>query len=59
MNKAMNIPTTIGAIRWADIPAMAHNAAKESNPLYPVPKLMDERELADMYLTLMPEEAKP
>lgn len=59
MNAQMNIPATIDAIRWADIPEMAHHAAKESNPLYPVPKLMDERELADMYLTIMPEEARP
>ena len=33
---------------------MAHHAAQESNPLYPVPVLMDERELAAMYLKLMP-----
>ena len=32
---------------------MAHHAAQESNPLYPVPVLMDERELAAMYLKLM------
>ena len=59
MNAQMGIPETIPAIRFVDIPAMARHAARESNPLYPVPKLMNERELADMYLTLMPKEAKP
>ena len=40
-NAAMGIPTSIPEIRKEDIPAMAAYAAKESNPLYPVPKLMD------------------
>ena len=35
---------------------MAAYAAKESNPLYPVPKLMDRHELEAMYLKLMPKE---
>ena len=54
MNAAMGIPDHIQEIRMADIPEMAHHAAQESNPLYPVPVLMDERELAAMYLKLMP-----
>lgn len=54
MNAAMGIPDKIPEIRREDIPRMAHHAHKESNPLYPVPKLMDERELARMYLRLMP-----
>ena len=33
---------------------MARHAARESNPLYPVPVLMDERRLAQMYVQLMP-----
>ena len=56
MNAAMEIPTTIPQIRAEDIPAMAAYAAKESNPLYPVPKLMDRRELQTMYIQLMPKE---
>lgn len=54
MNAAMGIPDHIQEIRISDIPEMAHHAAQESNPLYPVPVLMDERELAAMYLKLMP-----
>lgn len=42
----MGIPETIPQIRTVDIPEMAHHAAKESNPLYPVPVLMDEGHLA-------------
>ena len=55
-NAAMNIPTSIPEIKKEDIPAMAAYAAKESNPLYPVPKLMDRKELEAMYLKLMPKE---
>ena len=54
MNAAMGIPDCIKEIRTADIPEMAHHAAQESNPLYPVPVLMNERELTAMYLKLMP-----
>lgn len=49
MNHAMNIPETLDAIRPEDIPMMAERAHKESNPLYPVPKLMDARELEKIY----------
>ena len=56
-NASMHIPTSIPEIKKEDIPTMAAYAAKESNPLYPVPKLMDRRELEAMYLKLMPKEA--
>ena len=59
MNRAMEIPSCIPEIRAADIPALAAHAAKESNPLYPVPKLMDARELETMYDKLMPKEDTP
>ena len=36
-------------IEERDIPQLAQNADAESNPLYPVPKLMDADELADMF----------
>ena len=54
MNARMGIPEKIPQIRTADIPEMARHAARESNPLYPVPVLMDERQLAQMYVRLMP-----
>ena len=56
MNEAMHIPTALPEIREADITRMARHAAQESNPLYPVPKLMDARELEVMYHRLMPKE---
>ncbi|MCI9436881.1 MAG: iron-containing alcohol dehydrogenase [Lachnospiraceae bacterium] len=49
MNRSMEIPETLEGIREEDIPQMAAHADKESNPLYPVPRLMDRRELAAMY----------
>lgn len=56
-NHTMGIPETIPEIRTRDIPDMAAHAHRESNPLYPVPRLMDRRELETMYLKLMPKEA--
>lgn len=49
MNRSMNIPKFIEDIREEDIPTMAKHAAAESNPLYPVPKLMNRKELETMY----------
>lgn len=49
MNESMNIPKYIEGIEKADIPKMARHADKECNPLYPVPKLMDAKELEKMY----------
>ena len=55
-NAAMGIPTSIPEIRREDIPALAAHAVRESNPLYPVPKLMDRQALEGMYVKLMPKE---
>ena len=49
MNRSMNIPKFIDGIREEDIPSMAKHAASESNPLYPVPKLLNRKELENMY----------
>ncbi len=49
MNQSMNIPKHIPQIRYEDIALMASHADKESNPLYPVPKLMNAKELEKMY----------
>lgn len=54
INAKMGIPTTIPEIREQDIPVMAKHADAESNPLYPVPVLMDAKELEKMYYRLMP-----
>ena len=55
-NRTMDIPETIAELRPQDIPAMARHADQECNPLYPVPRLMDRKELEGMYEKLMPKE---
>lgn len=45
----MGIPDKISGIQSEDIPTMARKAAKEANPLYPVPKLMTAKELESFY----------
>lgn len=49
LNREMNIPDKIEGISEKDIPVMAQHAEKEANPLYPVPKLMTEKELEKFY----------
>ena len=49
LNKRMNIPETLDGIKEEDISVMAKHAAKEANPLYPVPKLMNKKELEQFY----------
>lgn len=56
MNAEFGIPLTFPQIRQEDIPAMAANADRECNPLYPVPVLMDRDELAMVYTQLMGKE---
>lgn len=49
LNSRMQIPEKLFGGDTADIPAMAAHAAREANPLYPVPVLMDEKQLASFY----------
>lgn len=49
LNIRMNIPNKISGIKKEDIPLMADYAEKEANPLYPVPKLMDKKQLENIY----------
>ncbi len=53
LNGRLGIPRGISDIRPEDIPEMARHAAKEANPLYPVPLLMDAEELEDLYYKVM------
>ena len=53
MNTSMGIPTKLQGIREEDIPKLAAFAAKEANPLYPVPKLMNRKELERFYYDVM------
>ncbi|MBR4959657.1 MAG: iron-containing alcohol dehydrogenase [Clostridia bacterium] len=49
LNRKMQIPETLAGIRREDIRALAEHAAKEANPLYPVPVLMTVKELEGFY----------
>lgn len=49
----MGIGDTISEIKEQDIPEMARHAAKEANPLYPVPVLYDAKQLEKYYYMLM------
>ncbi|MCM1467224.1 MAG: iron-containing alcohol dehydrogenase, partial [Alistipes sp.] len=53
MKKDLNIGDTIAGIREEDIPELAKYAEREGNPLYPVPKLMDAKELEQFYYMVM------
>lgn len=55
MNANMGIPEKLSGIREADIPKLARFAHKEANPLYPVPVLMDAKELEQFYFDVMEE----
>lgn len=49
LNANMQIPDKLTGIREEDITIMAQHAEKEANPLYPVPKLMTQKELETFY----------
>ena len=53
LNRYFGLPEGFACIRREDIPRLAANAARECNPLYPVPKLMNRIELESMIECLM------
>ena len=53
MKKDLNIGDTIRGINPLDIPELAKHADKEANPLYPVPKLMNAKELQALYYNVL------
>lgn len=53
MKKRFDIGDTIEEIKETDIPKLSHYADKEANPLYPVPVLMNAKELEKFYYLLM------
>ena len=53
MKKHYGINDTVSEIKEEDIPKLARYADKEANPLYPVPVLMDAKELEKFYYTLI------
>lgn len=57
LNRRMGIPEKLKGIRVEDIPVMAAHADREANPLYPVPRLMDAKELERYYYMVMEKES--
>lgn len=53
MNKRMNIPEKFDMIKEEDIPTIAQRALREANPLYPVPKFMDQKDCEQFIRSLM------
>lgn len=53
MKRRYHIADTVSQIRREDIAKLSRYADKEANPLYPVPVLMDAKELAPFYERLM------
>ena len=49
LQASMNIPVKLEGIQQADMPGMIHNALKEANPLYPVPKILFADDLRKLY----------
>ena len=55
MNREMGIPEKLSGIHPEDIPKICRIAAREANPLYPVPRLMDALELERIVYHVMEE----
>ncbi len=52
-NQNLGIPAVIRELKEEDIRKMAVHAAKEGNPLYPVPKLFNAKDLEPLYYSVM------
>ncbi|MBQ8502839.1 MAG: iron-containing alcohol dehydrogenase [Clostridia bacterium] len=53
LNRNMNIPDKFDCIKDEDIPTIVKRALKEGNPLYPVPKIMNEADCEAVIRRLM------
>lgn len=53
LNRKLGIPDKIPALKREEIPALAKEAAKEANPVYPVPVLMDAKELKRFFYDVL------
>jgi len=49
LNKRMDIPSKLEGIKEEDIDTMVDRAYKESNPLYPVPRILTKKDLKNLY----------
>ncbi|MCH5314887.1 MAG: iron-containing alcohol dehydrogenase [Eubacterium sp.] len=53
LNRNMNIPEKFDFIKEEDLPLLVKRALKEGNPLYPVPKIMNEEDCEAVIRTFM------
>lgn len=53
LNRNMNIPEKFDFIKEEDLPLLVKRALKEGNPLYPVPKIMNEADCEAVIRTFM------
>ena len=51
--REIGIPETVAELKKEDIYMLAKKAAKEGNPVYPVPVLMDANELMQLYFDVL------
>ncbi len=54
MNANMGIPRKIKELKKEDIPLIAKRASKEANPVYPVPRILNQKELKTLIGKLLP-----
>lgn len=54
LNRDLNIPTYLAALRESDIPALARAALKEAHTGYPVPRYMTLSQCEDLIHSLLP-----
>ena len=54
INEIMGIPKTISGLKGSDIPLIAERALAESNPSYPVPKIMNRKPYEGLIRLLLP-----
>ena len=52
--KDIGIPSKVKELKEMDIEALARQADKEGNPVYPVPRLMNAKELEKFYRAVLP-----
>lgn len=53
LEKSMDIPDKISDLKEEDIKMLSRGAAKEANPLYPVPVIWSEKELENIYYKVL------
>lgn len=53
MNSKMAIPQKLNDLKQEDIPGLIKQALKEANPLYPVPKIFDKRDMEKIYRRIL------